>query len=185
MKTTYILQGGFPPNGPPESDAFFAEILRTAPQETKALLVMFAKEDDRVEKNVREDTEQFTKNSGGRTLSFELATEDAFIEQIKTADVIYFHGGHTGKLLETLKRLPDFREAIQGKIVAGDSAGANVLCAAFFSARIGAGVGLGIVPIKVLCHYVEENKDVLNHLFPDLETVALEELQFRVFEIGE
>lgn len=183
MKTKFILQGGFPKEGAQENDPFFSEILSTASQTAKVLLVLFAKEADRIEKNTKEDIEQFTKNSGGKSLTFDVAREDAFIEQIKAADVIYFHGGHTGKLLDTLKTLPDFREEIKGKIVAGDSAGANVLCAAFYSLRMGAGEGLGILHFKVLCHYVEENKDKLNDIKPELETVILPELQFKVFEL--
>lgn len=183
MRTTVILQGGFPKEGKQENDAFFSEILNTAPQEAKVLLVLFAKEADRMEKNTREDIEQFTKNSDGKSLSFDVATEENFINQIEASDVIYFHGGHTGKLLDILKKLPDFREAIQGKIVAGDSAGANVLCAAFYSLRMGAGEGLGILPFKILCHYVEENKDALKDVRPDLETEILKELQFKTFVI--
>lgn len=181
MKTKFILQGGFPKNGKQENDAFFSEILSTAPQDTKVLLVLFAKELDRVEKNMKEDIEQFTKNSEGRNLTFDIATEDNFIKQIQASDIVYFHGGHTGKLLETLKRLPDFKEMIQGKIIAGDSAGANVLCSAFYSLRIGAGEGLGILPFRILSHYVEENKNKLNSIKPELELIVLPELQFKVF----
>ncbi len=183
MTTRFILQGGFPKDGKQENDAFFGEIMSTAPARTKILLVLFAKEADRIEKNTKEDTKQFTKNSGGRDLTFDVATEDQFVEQIRSSDVIYFHDGHTGKLLDTLKRLPDFREAIQGKIIGGDSAGANVLCAAFYSLRIGAGEGLGIIPVKILCHYREESKDKLNDIKPELETINLPELQFKVLMV--
>lgn len=180
METRFILQGGFPKDGKQENDAFFGEIMKTAPQRTKILLVLFAKESDRIEKNAKEDSEQFTRNSGNKKLVFDVATESNFIEQVLASDVIYLHGGHTGKLLEALKKFPDFKQAIQGKIVAGDSAGANVLCSAFYSQRIGAGKGLGILPFKILCHYVEENKDKLNAIKPDLKTVILPELQFKV-----
>lgn len=183
MKTRFILQGGFPKDGKQENDAFFSEILNTAPETVKILLVLFGKEEDRIEKNTKEDIEQFTKNGGDRKLSFEVATEDQFIEQIQRSDIIYFHGGHTGKLLETLKKLPDFKETIQGKIVGADSAGVNVLCVVFYSLRMGVGEGLGIVPIKVICHCTEENKNKLNDIRPELETVFLFELQFRVFSI--
>jgi peptidase E len=179
MKTKFILQGGFPKSGKQENDAFFSEILSTAPYAAKILLVLFAKESDRVEKNTKEDIEQFTKNSGGKNVTFEVATEDNFIQQIQSSDIIYLHGGHTGKLLDTLKRFPDFKEIIKGKIIAGDSAGANVLCSAFYSLRIGVGEGLGILPFRILTHYVEENKDKLNSTRPELEMIILPELQFR------
>ncbi|MES3005188.1 MAG: Type 1 glutamine amidotransferase-like domain-containing protein [Patescibacteria group bacterium] len=181
MKTKFILQGGFPKDGKQENDSFFTEILSTAPQDTKILLVLFAKEADRIEKNMKEDIEQFTKNSGGKNLVFDVATEESFLSQIQESDVIYFHGGHTGKLMETLKKFPEFPELLKGKVVAGDSAGANVLCAGFYSLRMGAGEGFGVLPVKVICHYVEENKNKLDEIRPDLETILLPELKFKVF----
>ncbi|MCR4279696.1 MAG: Type 1 glutamine amidotransferase-like domain-containing protein [Candidatus Zambryskibacteria bacterium] len=183
MSTRFILQGGFPKDGKQENDAFFREILSTAPQEAKILLVLFSKEADRVEKNTKEDIEQFVKNGGGRRLTFEVATEDKFIEEIRNSDVVYLHGGNTGKLLETLRKFPEFSKSIEGKIIGADSAGVNILCAAFFSLSLGVGEGLGVLPIKVLCHYKEENKDKLNMISPELETVSLPELTFKVFEM--
>ncbi|MFH1694657.1 MAG: Type 1 glutamine amidotransferase-like domain-containing protein [Patescibacteria group bacterium] len=181
--TRYILHGGFPHRDRQENNTFFAEALSTAPKEAKVLLVYFAKEEDRVEKNKEEDVEQFNKNSGGKMLSFQVASKVDFVEQVKNSDVIYLHGGHTGKLLEALKEFPDFQEAIKGKIVAGDSAGPNVLCAAFYSMKVGVGEGLGIIPIKIICHYREENKDKLNDIRTDLETLFLPEFQFKVLEM--
>lgn len=183
MKTRFILQGGFPKDGKQENDSFFKEILSTTPETVKVLLVLFGKEEDRIEKNTKEDIEQFTKNSDGKELHFDVANEQKFIDQIQNSDVIYFHGGHTGKLLEVLKKFPSLNEIIQGKIIGADSAGANCLCAVFYSLRMGVGEGLGIVPIKVLCHYAEENKEKLDHIMPELETVFLPELHFKIFDL--
>lgn len=181
MKTKFILHGGFPQGAKQENDAFFQEVLKTAPQESKILLVYFAKESDRIEKNREEDIEQFNKNKGDKILTFDVATEAQFEEQIQNADVIYLHGGHTGKLLETLKKFPSFKTLISGKIVAGDSAGTNVLCSVFYSLRMAVvGEGLGIIPIKVLSHYGEINKDKFDGIRPDLETLHLPEYQFKV-----
>jgi peptidase E len=183
METKLILHGGFDPTGRQENDPFFKEMLRDAPNEAKVLLVYFAKEDDRVPKNREEDIEQFNKNREGKTLSFETATRDAFLEQVQQADVIYLHGGRTKKLLEGLKGFSNFGQLFHGKIVAGDSAGANVLATAFYSSTMGIGEGFGILPIKVICHYVEENKDKLAHIRPDLETLFLKSYQYKVFDI--
>lgn len=51
MKTKFILHGGFAKGEKQENDAFFKEILSTAPEEVKILLVYFAKEPNRISKN--------------------------------------------------------------------------------------------------------------------------------------
>ena len=181
MKTKFILHGGFIPGGKQENDDFFQEILKDAPEKAKILLVYFAKESDRVAKNKEEDIGQFNKNKGNKFLSFEVATEELFPEQVKKADVIYLHGGHSGKLLEALKNFSNLKQLFAGKIIAGDSAGANVLVSAFYSQKIGASEGLGLIPIKIICHYLAENKEKLNKIKPNLETLFLLEYQVRVF----
>jgi len=184
IKTKFILHGGFERGAPQENDAFFREILKTAPDNAKVLLVYFSgKNVEGVAKDVTGDMDQFNKNKGNKSLSFEVAEKDSFPEQIKKTDVIYFHGGHSGKVLENVKQYPNLKELFEGKIVAGDSAGANVFTCAFYSEKAGALEGLGIIPIKLLSHYQEENKDKINHLRPDLETIHLKEYEFKVFEV--
>ncbi|OGZ01858.1 MAG: hypothetical protein A3A43_03345 [Candidatus Liptonbacteria bacterium RIFCSPLOWO2_01_FULL_56_20] len=181
MKTKFILHGGFTTGEKQENNPFFQEILSSAPSETKVLLVYFAKEPDRIAKNREEDIEQFNRDKGDKILSFEVATEDLFPEQVKKADVIYLHGGHSGKLLDALKKFPNLGQLFGGKIIAGDSAGANVLTAAFYSQKIGVSEGFGLVPIKIISHYREENKDKLNEVRPELDTLFLPEYHFKVF----
>lgn len=180
--TKIILHGGFKPGESQEDDAFFGEILKTAPQNAKVLLVYFAKEEDRIQKNYKEDVEQFTKNQGDKHVALEIARKDDFIQQVLGSDVIYLHGGRTEKLLNALKEFPDFAKSVQGKIIAGDSAGANVLGAVFYSGSMGIGEGLGILPVKMICHYTEENKDKLLTIKPELETIFLKEYETKVVE---
>ncbi len=182
MKTKFILHGGFEPNTKQENDAFFQEILSTAPKEPRILLVYFAKKPDRVEKNRAEDIDQFNKNKGDRTLSFETANEKDFLGQVRSADVVYLHGGHSGLMLEAMKKWSGFKGLFEGKIVAGDSAGANALSTIFYSDTIGIAEGLGVLPIKIICHYTEEKKDTLEKVRPELETIRLPQYQFRVIE---
>ena len=181
MKTKFILHGGFNYGEKQENDAFFKEILSSAPNEAKVLLVYFAKEPDRIAKNQEEDVEQFNKNKGNKILFFETATEDLFSEQVKKSDVIYLHGGHSGMLLDALKKYSNLKELLNSKIIAGDSAGANVLCSAFYSMKIGISEGFGLLPIKIISHYLEENKDKLKDIKPELETLFLPEHQFKVY----
>lgn len=180
MRTKYILHGGFTPGELQVNNAFFKEILKDATNTPKILLEYFAKEVDRVEKNRDEDIEQFNNNSDHRTLVFETASDQDFVEQVKKADIVYLHGGHSGRLLEALKKYPGLKQLFEGKIIAGDSAGANVLAECFYSMKIGITEGLGLLPIKLICHFKEENKEKLKDVKPGLETIFLPEYYFKV-----
>jgi peptidase E len=182
--TTYVLHGGFPQGEAQRDNAFFQEVLREAPSQSHVLLVYFAKEDDRIAKNLEEDTAEFQRNKPtGVELSFETAEEATFIEQVQRADVVYLHGGHTGKLLETITQFSNLKELFEDKIIAGDSAGVNVLCSYFYSLKIGAGQGLSIIPIKVLCHYQQKNGHQLDEYDPTLPTLILRENEYAVYHL--
>ena len=183
MQTKFILHGGYAKGVKQENDIFFSEILSSAPKEAKILLVYFAESDERVAGRTQDDHEQFEKNKGGRILSYEVASEQLFAEQAKTADIIYLHGGHTGRLLDALKKISNLKELFDGKIIAGDSAGANVLTTIFYSKTIGTSEGLGFIPIKIICHYLEEDKEKLEHMRSDLEILFLSEYEIRTFLI--
>lgn len=105
------------------------------------------------------------------------------ISQIAWAHVVYLHGGSSSKSIETLKKFPNLKEAFGGKIIAGDSAGANPLAVAFHSIRNGLLEGLGILPIRLMCHYAGEVDSGLANIHPALEVVALREYEFRVFDM--
>lgn len=180
MQTKFILHGGFTP-GDYRSDEFTNEILKDTPESLKVLLVYFAKEQDRMAVNSAEDISQFNKHKGDKKLTFEIATESNLVEQVKEADIVYLHGGKTLKLLETLRRFPDLGKLFADKIIAGDSAGANVLCKAFYSKNANvAAEGLGILPLKIICHYKEELKDKIKDFCPGLETLYLREYELKV-----
>lgn len=183
MSTKFILHGGFNPEGSNASDDFFREILTTAPARTEILLVCFAKAEEKIPEAKAQDIEQFEKNKDNKILHFVEASKEHFVSQVEKADVIYLRGGHTGLLLKALKQIPnlDLKKLFVGKIVAGDSAGANILCRVFLSLYIGVGEGFGVLPFKVICHGNDENKDKLTDIQPELETVFLPEYQYKVF----
>lgn len=182
MPTKYILHGGFQ-KGPQANDSFTKEILKTAPQESNILLVYFAERPEAISTRNEEDLAQFNKNKGNKILHFQTANEENFIEQIKWADIIYLHGGRTLRLLETLKKFPNFGESIKAKIVAGDSAGANALTISFYSRSADSVFdGLSILPIKLICHYSDEYKNIFKDETPNTKIIFLPEYQFKVFE---
>ncbi len=154
MKTKYILHGGMAHHTNLENDAFFQEILKDTPTNPKILLVYFAKELDRIPINKAEDIAQFQKNKGNKHLSFKVAEEQSFPKQVQRSDIVYLHGGATLKLLETLKKFPNLKELFQGKTIAGESAGAYALSLYCYSQSANGVIqGLGIIPIKIICHY--------------------------------
>jgi len=86
-------------------------------------------------------------------------------EQLKNADVIYLRGGSTPALKAVLGEIRDLVDLVKGKIVVGSSAGAYVLSKYYYThERDCIDKGLGILPIKTMCHYVEDRADKLRDL---------------------
>jgi cyanophycinase-like exopeptidase len=186
MKTKYILHGGSAQHTNAENDKFFKEIFKGTGNTVKILLVHFAGTPERAEKNKKIDTAQFERVKGDKLLTFQIAFESTFYDQIAWADVVYFGGGTTVRLLEALQHFKGLKDKFAGKIIAGESAGANILTAYCYS-KSGGGVikGLGILPIKFMPHFNGEQKEKLEEIPAKLAIVTLENYQFKVFEIRE
>ncbi len=182
--TKYVLHGGAAQHPNEENDLFFSEILKDTPDKVRILLVFFASESDRDQTNFGKDTAQFNRVRGDKQLEFVVANQAEFVQQINNADVVYLGGGTTVKLLSELKHFPDLKEAFSGKIVSGESAGANAVCTYCYS-KSGGGVikGLGFVPVKIIPHFNGEHLQELTEINKELETVSLPEYKFRVFNI--
>jgi len=184
MQTKYILHGGSAQHANSENDKFFKEILKDTGNAVKVLLVHFAGTSERAELNKEIDTAQFERVKGDKKLTFQIASEKTFYVQIAWADVVYFGGGTTVKLLEALQQFEGLKEKFTDKIVAGESAGANFLSTYCYS-KSGGGVikGLGILPIKFIPHFESKHKEKLNRISGNLETLTLTNYQFKVYEI--
>ena len=183
MKTKFILHGGFDKSlGPHQNDEFFSQILKDTPNEVKLLLVYFAEREEMIAARIEQDKEQFTKNSGSKTIDFRVTSPETFVADCKWADAIYLHGGKTTKLMEALQNFPNMKELFSGKVIAGDSAGANVLAQYFFSKNSQVvGKGFGILPFKVIVHYEDGKPNPLADIAPELETLFLREYETKVF----
>ena len=115
MKTKFILHGGFSIGKTDEGNSkFYAEILKDAPKKAKILLVCFAKDDDRIPDATTRVMTELNKNKWQKEITFEIANKESFLEQIKSSDVIYFHGGRTLKLLEALKEFSSLWGQVYG-----------------------------------------------------------------------
>ncbi len=184
MKTKYILQGGFDPiNQAKDIFGFYKEILKDVPdKKLKVLIVPFAKEIDRISVATERVKSEFNVNKKEKNIEFEIANEEIFEKQVKSADIIYLQGGKTLKIIEALKKIPNLKELFKGKIVAGDSAGANVLGKYYFSPKDNIiNEGLGVLPIKIVSHYKDKYKDVFKDFKSNLENVYIREYELRIF----
>lgn len=183
--TKFILHGGFSGGKSPiqEDDKFFQEILKDTSENIKILLVYFAEREEIVPLRIEQDKEQLNKNNKElKNLNFKVASEETFIEDCAWADIIYLHGGKTVKLMEVLKNYSSLERVFSGKIIAGDSAGANALGQFFFSKNSNIiGEGLKILPFKIVVHYEDGFPNPLAQVSPELETVFLCEYETRVF----
>jgi peptidase E len=186
MTTKFVLHGGFDTEkSVQENDLFFLEILKNTNNNLKILLVYFAKDIDSFPKIIDRNIIQFTKNKGNKFLFFQIAEENLFLDQITQSDIIYFNGGRSKKILEILKKFPDLKLVFKGKVIAGDSAGANILSKYFYSpSSDNVFEGLGILPIKLIPHYREDYKGKLDSVGEDLELLLLPEYKFKVFEVN-
>jgi peptidase E len=190
--TKYILHGGFTSAENNLNRTFYAEIAKDVPDRGTVLLVYFAGSDEEVEGKFEQDKGRILAGANGRSLNIIIATRENFIEQVRNAASIYMRGGDTDMLQNALKEYPEFKDAIQGKTVAGSSAGAYVLSTYRYSSRRHrVRDGLGILPIKVICHYLSEHRDfqsvedpikVMKHHNEDLPLVVLKDYEWEVVE---
>lgn len=186
MKTKFVLNGGFSPEKEKvEKDRsdFYKEILKDAPENAKVLVVLFAKDDpERMQASILKVTSAFNTNKWQKNITVEIADKENFIEQVKSVDIVYFTGGRSLVLLEALKKYPNIEKFLEGKTVAGESAGANVFCKFFYSPLADSvSEGLGILPIKIIPHYKKEYEGRLDGVGLGLEELLLPEYSYRIF----
>lgn len=183
MKTKYILHGGSAQKVNANNDIFFREILKDTPDNVKILLAHFAAPKENSLVNKEKDSSQFERAKENKTLHFEVASKDSFIEQVKKADIVYFGGGTTLPLLNVLKMFNNLKELFVGKTIVGESAGANCLSSYCYSPSGGVLQGLGLVPVKTIPHYQVGDEKVFIDTPKELEMLLLPSYQFKVFYI--
>lgn len=90
--------------------------------------------------------------------SYDYAKPETFLNQALLADVIYFHGGFTPKLIEAVKNIPNLKQLFSDKIIVGSSAGANMLSKNYWSSTLRTpGKGLNFVDANIMVHYGATN----------------------------
>lgn len=185
MSTKYILHGGNAQDVNDENQCFFQEILSAHHDHVNVLLVQFAAVSEKQEIYRERHVAQFERAKGSSTLSYEVSNEEKFDEQLKWADVVYLCGstGGTVRLLDVLSRIQDFKQKLEGKTVAGESAGANTLSVNCYSRSNGIMHCLGIVPVNIIAHYQSGDELEMMNLDNNLENIMLRNYEFRVFNV--
>jgi peptidase E len=190
--TKYILHGGYTRAVNESNESFYEEFVSEVPDNGMILVCYFASKDTDLTKKFEQDKLTFNKAGKGKDFSCLFADENNFIEQLKKADALFMPGGSTPKLLGVLKKFPDLKENLEGKTIAGSSAGAYAIgkYSAFHEDESGGQIreGLGLLPLRVVCHY--ESADLppnpqalstLGNMAPDLEIVYLKDFEWKVF----
>ncbi|MDD4901625.1 MAG: Type 1 glutamine amidotransferase-like domain-containing protein [Patescibacteria group bacterium] len=121
------------------------------------LLCFFARERECWEEKFKSYQQNFVELVGGNIEPmFELALPDIFTEQVKNNDAIVIYGGDDDMLYYRLQQY-DLPEIWQNKIIAGSSAGSDVLTKHYWTCDLRqCADGFGILPIKFIPHYKSE-----------------------------
>ena len=190
--TKYILVGGYPRKAQDGGKAFAEELVKGFDEPVRALECLFARPRDNWEKAYAEDTEFFTKHLPGKQVEFQLAQPEKFLEQVQWANAIYIRGGISeAQLIAFADQSGDWVKELDGKTLAGSSAGADVIAKYYYSLDdLKLGEGLGLVPVKVIPHWrsdynapnVDWDKALaeLKNYKEDLPVLMLREGEFRV-----
>lgn len=150
--TTYILAGGAD-SSYPEYMIQLSRVVHSMIANPKILSCGFSSDDAQAKEKFPKRKKMFEERFGGFA-EFVMAEKDRFVEQVKTADMVYFHGGSTNSLVDAMRVYPGIEELYRGKIIVGSSAGANYLSSCGFSPSIGdVGQSGGIVDAAVVVHY--------------------------------
>lgn len=158
--TTYILAGG----NDKENIQFGAKLARTVgelisvPRPLRILSCPFATEPSIWEQKFAGRATWLRSLFPGAVV--EQAVPETLIEQIKHADVVYFHGGAARILLDFMATVPDLEPYFEGKVVIGSSAGADYLSKAFYTCVDRRPMrGRGIVAKNIMPHYLSTGFD--------------------------
>jgi peptidase E len=190
--TKYILVGGYVRKAKDGGKAFCEELVKGIDKHpVKILDCMFARPRDSWKETFDTDNEFFSKFINNFEL--ELADPEIFTEQVRLSDVIFLRGGQTRPLLYTLNKNQDWIHEIEGKVLAGTSAGADVIAKYYGVGKTNrtSGEGLGLLPIKFIPHWKSETFkefdikwdelfDGLKNYKEDLPIYTLAEGEFKV-----
>lgn len=153
--TKYVLNSGGITNQPELKKRFHQELVKDLGTTPRFLLCNFAQGREYWEPKFRGYTEAISEDMPeGTKPTFVLAMPADFVEQCRRADVVYFHGGDD-HLVQYWMRQFDLAEIFEGKVVAANSASADMLATHYWTCDWReCGDGFGVLPIKFIPHYL-------------------------------
>ena len=191
--TKYILHGGEISRPSVHNQNYFREMVMGLAEPIKILLVYFAREKNRWREFMDYDTEKFKGAANGKKVECVLANNNLakLLSQVKQSDIIYIIGGRDKALQKGFDGLGDLGKLFHGKVVAGSSAGANMLGRYYYDIeRERVERGLDVLPIKVISHYKgskyagndQARVELLRSHGEDLKIYTLPETEYFVVE---
>lgn len=196
--TKYILESGSIKKYPDKGRVFFEEALQDLGSTPTILWCFFAMDPEEREARFRKYCDiadaVLPKYVSARHVH---AHKNTFIEQVADADVVQLQGGNTAALLKELSEY-NLESLFNGKVIAGHSAGSNVLCDSYWSPGMRKlGKGFRLLPCKFISHFNSDyesddprgpidwtaaKKAIEEYGDQSLPVYALEEGDFVVFE---
>jgi peptidase E len=191
--TKFVLLGGYAGRATDGGVAFYQEVVAGFDQPVRILDCMFARPEPVWEEMLERDRFTYATALNGMKSIITLARPESFIEQLRHTDVLHVRGGRTRTLIDTLALIQGWEQELDGKTVAGSSAGVNFLAKHYYSLDDQQVYqGLGILPIKALVHYEsdynapnidwQQARAELEAIDDGSELVALHEGEFKVVE---
>lgn len=172
--TKYILHGGNTREPNEDNDSFFREWTVGLTGKVHILLCYFACEKEKIEQYFKEETERVVGLSENKDLEFEIADENKLADQLKNAEVFYMRGGSTEKILSELSKTPNLDKLVEGKTIAGSSAGAYAIAKYALSNESGEfRDGLGLLNVKCYCHFKDGEEKNLKRLIEYKEDLPI------------
>ena len=187
--TKYILHGGYIRIKNDNNKRYFKETMKIGKKNIVVLLVYHARKIEKWKEFEKIDRKNLG-NAGqkGQRVKFIVASKDPdkLTSQIKSADILFIRGGRDAPLFRAFKKLGDVKSLLKGKTVAGSSAGAYLLSKYCYNMDYNKiEEGLGILPVKIYCHYKPKDKPKLEQLKrhkEKLKTIILRDTEFVVIK---
>ena len=178
---TFILHGGEASDPTPTNQCFWRLMAQSVPAGGMWLGCYFARLDEIACGKYQTDS-GIIHSLAPHSITTVMAKVEDFPTQLARADVLYIAGGKTHGLKNQLSEWPQIAQLLQGvRVIAGSSAGMNILGQKYIARDGSTGQGLGLLPFNMLVHHTAQafqKAHAENHL--PHPTLALHETQFCV-----
>ena len=190
-----ILMGGRPWECDDGGKRFTQVLFRYFPKQVKLAFCIFAQPEADWQETEAWNTKMFDSFKAGREITFQTMTADNFSEVSSWANIIYIPGGDPYQLKEKLEACGDVPGLWDGKVIAGSSAGADILCTQYtYLQNKTFGSGYGWVPATCIPHWRDNfndyttdgwdwaEKEALKR-YPELPVLCIPEGEFVEFTV--